>query len=331
MNEAVHSEHAAVLRRAAQRALLAPSVHNTQPWRFVLTGDALEIHADPGRGLTVLDPRQRQLTISCGCALFNARVAIAAAGYAARTERLPEPERPNLLARISIGERTRAPIGTLDDAIDQRRTNRRQFGDNEVSRALITQLVDSARAEGAVLIPVATAEHRAAVARLTTLADHAERADPAYLDEIMAWTTDDPRRRDGVQAATVPYVGDGSGSADPLPIRGFDVRGMGWLPSASRSGAEQCLLLLCCTRDQPADWLRAGEALERVWLEITREGYWASPLTQVVEVCGTHERLCAKLRLREHPQLLLRVGRAQQASRTPRRLPEDVIVEGDRR
>lgn len=327
MSEAVRSVNAAVLRRAAHRALLAPSVHNTQPWRFVLSAGALEIHADAARQLTVLDPRRRQLTISCGCALFNARVAVAAAGYAALTERFPDPERPTLLARLSVGERRELAIASLDDAIDRRRTNRRQFGEDEVPPALIRQLIDSARAEGAVLIPVATAEDRAAVARLTTIADHAERADPAYLDEITAWTTDDPRRRDGVQAATVPYVGDGVGTPDPLPIRGFDVRGMGWLPSTSRSGVQQCMLLLCCTRDEPAHWLRAGEALERIWLEITRDGYWASPLTQVVEVRGTHERLRAELRLRDHPQLLLRVGRAQQASRTPRRLPEDVISE----
>ena len=63
------------------RATLAPSVHNTQPWRFVLSPDALEIHADRSRQLRVLDPRGRQMTLSCGCALFNARASLAAAGY----------------------------------------------------------------------------------------------------------------------------------------------------------------------------------------------------------------------------------------------------------
>ena len=79
---------ATVLRRAAERAVLAPSVHNTQPWTFVLRRDSLEIHADPSRQLTVLDPRGRQLMISLGCALFHARVAIAASGHDARRRAL---------------------------------------------------------------------------------------------------------------------------------------------------------------------------------------------------------------------------------------------------
>src|SRR3954447_12356029 len=88
--------------RAAARGVLAPSLHNTQPWRFVISRGWLELHADPQRRLRVLDPRGRQLVISCGCALFNVRVALAAAGYDARVERLPDAERPDLLARVSL-------------------------------------------------------------------------------------------------------------------------------------------------------------------------------------------------------------------------------------
>ena len=78
MTSLIHQERGQTLRRAAVRATLAPSIHNTQPWRFVLSADALEIHADRSRQLRVLDPRGRQMTISCGCALFNARASMAA-------------------------------------------------------------------------------------------------------------------------------------------------------------------------------------------------------------------------------------------------------------
>ena len=85
---------AQALRRAAARAALAPSIHNSQPWRFILTNGVLELHADRSRQLNVLDPASRQLQISCGCALFNARVALAAAGYASVAQHFPEPARP---------------------------------------------------------------------------------------------------------------------------------------------------------------------------------------------------------------------------------------------
>ena len=102
------------LRRAAVRATLAPSVHNTQPWRFRLAPDALEIYLDGSRRLQVLDPFGRQQMISCGCALFNARVSLAASGVDVEVERFPDPLRPDLLARVRIvggagGTRTARP------------------------------------------------------------------------------------------------------------------------------------------------------------------------------------------------------------------------------
>lgn len=318
-----------LLRRAAERAMRAPSIHNSQPWRFALTGDRLEIHADKSRQLRVLDPRGRQLAISCGCALFNARVAIAACGYDPIVHRFPDPERPHIVARISIGDTAYWPGSrALEKAIDHRRTNRRAFADDPVPDWLITELELAAGADDSLLFPVTHPAHREAVARLSALADKLELADPAYLREIASWTTDDPRRPDGVQAASVPYVGALSGPNDPLPIRAFDARGglgFGWLPANSSSGPEQCLLLLCSHDDEPRGWLRTGEALEHIWLKLTVQGFWASPLTQAVEVRETHELLRSELGLAAEPQTLLRVGRAPETVATPRRPAADMI------
>lgn len=317
-----------LLRRAAERAARAPSIHNTQPWRFVLTGDALEIHADRTRQLDVLDPRGRQMLLSCGCALYNARVAIAAAGYEPIVCRLADQKRPDFLARVSVGDRRYLPgAEALDRSISQRRTNRRAFLGDPVPGWLVTELQLATRAEEALLLPITRPDHRAAVARLSARADQFERADPAYLAELAAWTTDDPRRPDGVQAAGVPYAGPHLDPPDPLPVRGFDVRGMGWLPPSSDSGTDQCLLLLCSHDDQPRGWLRAGEALEHVWLKLTDYGFWASPLAQVVEVRETHEQLQAELGLIAAPQTLLRVGRAPEIAPTLRRPIADVLVD----
>jgi hypothetical protein len=322
------STEAAVLRRAAIRAIQAPSIHNTQPWKFVLSEERLEIHIDPSRRLKVLDPRGRQLVISCGCALLNARVAIAAAGFEPVVERLPYQGKPNVLARLTVGGPHPAGRNSaLDLAIDRRHTNRRAFMDEPVPTSTLNKFVAAVRDEGAVLVPVTSRQNRVLIAELTAQAARIENEDPAYIEEIRAWTTDDPRRPDGVQAASVPYAGVGAASNGASPIRSFDVRGMGWLPSAAQFGPDESLLVLCSTDDEPHGWLRAGEALERLWLEITDHGFWASPLTQVVEVRGTHDRLREALKLTSYPQILLRVGRAPDTGRTPRRQPFDVIVE----
>jgi hypothetical protein len=317
---------ATTLSRAATRAALAPSVHNTQPWHFVVRHNYIEIWSDTSRQLRVLDPRARQLMISCGCAVFNACVAIAAAGFEPMVARFPDPLIPELLARISLGDaRDWVPIGALDPAIDDRRTNRRAFADEPVPASVIYDLVEAARSEFAQLIPITAPQLRTAVAQLSRHADQVQAADPAYLAELLDWTTDDPRRNDGVQAASVPYAGPMSVAHDGIPIRAFDVRGMGWLPSSSHSDADQCLLLLAAADDGPESWLRTGEALEHVWLELTRRGYAASPLNQLIEVPHTHEQLRATLQLDLHPQILLRVGLAPNAARTPRRPWGDVI------
>lgn len=330
MTAVLNSQLTKALRRAVVRATLAPSVHNTQPWRFVLdTGaGALEIHADPQRQLRVLDPRGRQLLLSCGCALFNARVALAACGYGATIDRCADLDRPNLVARI-VPDTTPgahdAALARLDDAIDIRRTNRRRFSDEVVPEDVVAALVGAANTEGAELFPIVRPEHRLATAQLSQQADQIETTDPAYRAELRAWTSDDLRREDGVQAFAVPHVD--AGAEDDVPIRDFDTTGMGWLPTRTHSSLNHCLLLLGANVDTPMAWLRAGEALERMLLDIARRGYAASPLTQVIEVARTNHLLRHELGLTMFPHVLLRVGRAPATPATRRRRLVDVITE----
>jgi hypothetical protein len=172
---------------------------------------------------------------------------------------------------------------------------------------------------------VRTEEHRVAVATLSQRADALQNGNPAYRAEIRAWTTTDVNRRDGIPALVVPHVDGGSG--DEVPIRDFDSHGMGWLPTATHSTKDQCLLLVGSDADDPLSWLRAGEALERILLEITRHGFVASPLTQVVEIPTTREALRQELSLTMYPHVLLRVGRAPVTPATRRRSLNEVLVE----
>jgi hypothetical protein len=286
---------AQALRRAAARAALAPSIHNSQPWRFILTNGVLELHADRSRQLNMLDPASRQLLISCGCALFNARAALAAAGYASAVQYFPDLGRPSLLTQLSVTEQLPdLELGVLDSLIELRHTNRRPFTEEQVPAAVVEDLLRAASAEDANLLVVQ--DERIAAAVLTQRAVALQHADPAYRAELRAWSTDEPVRLNDL-------------SVEPQPT------------------GQQCLLVLWTATDNPFAWLRAGEALQRTLLELTRQGYVAELMSEVAEMPPIRAMLRRELDLSGAPHLLLRVGRAPATPATRRRRLVEVLVE----
>ena len=198
-----------LLFRAAARATLAPSIHNTQPWRFVIDHQ-LELYSDPSRAVPVIDPEGRQRTISCGAALYGARIALSGAAAATELEILPDATRePELMARLTVTGLTEPAdleARRLDAAARSRRSNRRRFGDEHVPPDVVDRLQHAAQAEGALLQPVTDPDDRLRLAPLLQHADAEQSADPAYRTELRAWTSDDPSRLDGVPAEAVPHV-----------------------------------------------------------------------------------------------------------------------------
>jgi len=315
---------ASALRAAADRAMLAPSLHNSQPWSFTVHADRLDVLADRSRHLTSIDPLGRELVQSVGASLFNARVALAARGWAADVQRCPSSTDPDLMAVLRLVDGPPDPdLAALDPLVPRRRTNRRTFDATVPTDAELRSWTAVAVAEGAVLVPVLTDEQHRLVARLTQEADAQQQADPAYLAELARWTNRAPDAGDGIVAAAVPHV-DGS-ATDDVPMRDFDTRGDGGLPPSSGVGAEHTLLVLGTRTDDTEAWLRSGEALQHVLLEITRAGWAASPLTQSVENPLTRMELRAGLTWGTWPQTVLRIGHAGPTDATPRRQRTEVV------
>lgn len=314
------------LEHAADLAVLAPSVHNTQPWRIGMHLDRMDLRVDRSRQLTVLDPQGREMVQSVGAALLTARVALAADDWAVEVERFPDPADPDLLAVVRpVAGRVDRTLAALAPAVAQRRTNRRRFSSDPVPDDVLRVLTAAAEDEETGLVPVTRGEHRSLVARLTRQADHVQNASPAYRAELRHWTTREASAGDGVPGSVVPRTGDGPG--DEVPIRGFDTQGAGALPSDTGSGSDDQTLVLLTTRDDgPEAWLRSGEALQRVLLELTRLGWVAGPLTQAIEVPVTRTQLRAALTWDAHPQMLLRIGRAQPTGPAPRRPRSEAVT-----
>ncbi|MER5419004.1 hypothetical protein [Streptosporangium roseum] len=189
------SEERLEARRLIATAGAAPSVHNTQPWRFnVHGGETVRLQADLDRRLTVADPRGRCLHISCGAALLNLRLALRAAGYDPVTWLLPQSEESEVKAPLLAVVRPSRSIPPSDeerrlyDAITARHTNRRPFSGCIVPRPIMHELVRAARSEGADLIVVDTRTSDALLQRIG-MADTQLHADGDYRTELARWTS----------------------------------------------------------------------------------------------------------------------------------------------
>lgn len=316
------------LEDAVDQAVLAPSVHNTQPWLFVPHPDRLEVRANRSRQLTAVDPLGRELVQSVGAALLNARVALSARGWAVEVERLPRAADPELMAVVyPVAGPADPALADLYPMIARRRTNRRRFQRASLADVNLDRLGEIAGIEDVILIPLAQ-RHRRLVASMTWRADRIQNADPAYRAELRTWTTRTTADGDGIVATTVPHV-DGTARGD-VPLRDFDTQGKGALPAETHSGVDQTMVLLATHGDDPHAWLRSGEALERLLLELTRRDCVASPITQAIEVPLTRRILRMALTRREYPQTLLRIGRAEPTPATPRRRRGEVVENSTR-
>jgi nitroreductase len=317
-----------VLRRIVAAADAAPSIHNTQPWSFAVPhDDLLELHGDPDRMLWVADPRCRALHLSCGAALFNVRLAVSLTGHKALVWPLPEPElRPTLLACVEPGQRR--PASGVDrelfEAVWHRRTNRAPFSTRPVPGQVWLALEEAAEAEFATLQVLGAEEAWVAM----DLAAEADRELAARFDHRveLGWWISETRRTDGIPAAAL-----GSRPAhQPAPVRD-----LGYVspaierPSGTYEPSPQ-LAVLATAHDEPGDWLRAGQALQRVLLTATVHGLSASFLYQAVELHdmrGTGDTRWWPWS--GNPQLVIRFGYGPPAPATPRRPLEEMVMRAE--
>ncbi|HWD03251.1 MAG TPA: NAD(P)H nitroreductase [Amycolatopsis sp.] len=313
------------IRTAVSTAIRAPSVHNSQPWRWAAGDRTLHLYADRSRQLPETDPDGRDLLIGCGAALHHARIAFAALGWRADVHRLPNAAEPDHLAAMEFHrcEPTDTEVA-LAAAIPRRRTDRRRHSSWEVPRAYLESIAGAVADEGVVL-RVAEGPERYYLATAIEEASRRHRGDPAYRVELAAWSG---RRAapDGVPSRNTPIVDTTPGT---LPARQFSDPELAETPGASSDTAETVLLVLSTASDDRMSQLRAGEATSAALLTATRFGLATCPLTEPLEVPDVRRTVEAKVSSGSFPQMVLRIGwaptNADPLPATPRRDVEDVL------
>ncbi len=319
-----------ISRFVVEAAVWAPSVHNTQPWWFGAADRELSVHADAERRLTVADPAGREMLISCGAAVLTARVALRYLGLVPRAQLLPDPDLPNLVARISWTDEV-PPAEyerELFAEIPRRRTHRGGFDAAPLPEALLSVFREEAAKESTELRIVSGEAQFACLAALVEAGDYALRLDSARAHEDAKWSRPPgSKRRDGVPATAYPATAE---KTEPQFASRDFAHGQGWglppeahgpLPRSAGAAA-----IITTASDRPQDWISAGQALQRVLLCASSSGVAAALHSQPLEISQFRDFIRTHLCAGAYPQMVLRLGTTSQSEVSVRRPVEDVLL-----
>ncbi|TAM72299.1 nitroreductase family protein [Mycobacterium sp.] len=304
-------------------ATRAPSIDNTQPWRWRVDRTSLHLYSDKGMRLPNTDPGSRDLILSCGAALHHCVVALAARGWRADVHRLPDPADPSHLAAIEVSphspDRTDIILAT---AIPQRRTDRRTYSARAVTASEIASMAAVVTRMGVTLRVVDAREKLHEIVKRAALA-HATNRD--YLVELARWSGRYGSRA-GVPARNIPEHDCGA----PIPGRIFAGPGLAQPPGTSPADDNAVILVLGSEADDRLAQLRVGEATSALLLTATAMGLATCPITEPLEIPETRDAVRDDVwGAQGYPQMLLRVGWAADSADplppTPRRALTDVV------
>lgn len=313
-----------VIVDALQLACRAPSLHNSQPWRWVATDHTVELFADPTRLVRSTDPTGREALISCGAVLDHFRVAMAAAGWKTSVQRFPDSSNPLHLATIQFtlasvcdAHRRRA------DAILARRTDRLPLAAPPERDRLATSL-SQITGSGTVRVDAISDEYRGIVAEAARMTEALRLNDSDYHSELFWWTAD------FVAGNGIPHSSLVSASdSDRVDVgRSFPVIAQ---PDRRREidDDHSTILVISTDDDSSVSVLRCGEELSAILLNATMAGLSTCTLTHVTEVAAGRDIVASLIPGDGVPQVLIRVGLAPPLDvvppPTPRRPVEQVV------
>jgi hypothetical protein len=311
--------------------VLAPSTHNTQPWKFALSREGIEIYGDYTRRMPVVDPGNREMLMSIGAAVFNLRVAAAHFGMRCRVDYnlSGDSERPLAFARLepSLPHAPEDPaVGALFPYLTMRHTTRAPFLLTRIPASILERLAAIGERGRASLQLSTDGALNSKIAGLVAEAERAQLADQEFRKDLAGWIRPEgSEHEDGVTAASLGLQGPASMLA-PYITRTMD---LGNVRAAQDKNlcVDAPALAVILGEDSVPHWLDAGEMLEQLLLTVVREGLHFSYFNLPIHVPEYRARIRGLLGASVWPQLLLRIGYClAMPPRTPRRPLEEVMI-----
>ena len=311
------------LARAAAAAGQAPSIHNTQPWRWRVGDAGLDLYLDRARQLPSTDPAARMAILSCGAALHHARTVLVAVGWQVEVAELPDPADPDHLAHLSLYDRRSATADAIRRvrAMRERRTDRRPVSAVAIGADSLLAITIAAEQAGG-LLHLVPRDRLVELGSATAYAQRAEYADQTSRAEIAQWAGGNRPEGTGVPDSAIPE----HPTQTTVPSRDFGRPGT--LPVGAGHDLSATYAILYGPADAPVDWLRAGQALSAAWLTATELGVSLLPMSAAAELPATRQVLRRLQSGLGQPYLVVRLGIAAPgalAPHTPRLRPSQII------
>lgn len=312
----------ATVEAAITLATRAPSIHNTQPWRFRVDDAGVRLYADATLRLLATDPDGRDLLLSCGAALHHLQIAFGSLGWECDVHRMPRLYHRDHLATIELSPHTPTSVEIdLAGAIKRRRSDRRQYDSKPVPPGMLGELIDRAEHLGVTARELPEGAPRARLTAAIHAAGLVHAANTEYQFEVHVWTGG----RDAIDGVPARNAARSDPDAE-FPARAF--AGAEFDQPAGPDAAT--LIALGTARDDDESRLRAGEASSAVLLAATHLGLATCALTEPLEIAEIRTELGRELLGADiSPQILIRVGwpvpGAGELPLTPRRPAAEVL------
>lgn len=316
----------AQMRELVRYATLAPSGHNTQPWLFAVQGDTIRISPDYSRRLPAVDPQDRELWISLGCALESLVIAANAAGYEADAT-FPTPDTDYITVHLSKSS-AHIPAPLLE-AIPHRQNNRSVYDGRPVPPAETKKMEAVQSGAGVSTLIFTDAGHKEAIIEYIKAGDRHQFGDPAFVAELVSWIRfNKPEALHSLDGLYTRCTGN------PDVPRWLGKRfltaasaGQQADTSAKKARSSSGLIVIAAASDDKRHWIETGRLYERLALTLTASGIQVAFLNQPAEVAGLRSQFQGYLGLgTAQPQLLLRFGYAASLPHSLRRPVEQVLV-----